>query len=129
MLELKNITKQFPGVKALDDVSLQFKAGEIHALLGENGAGKSTIMNIICGNYKADQGEILIDGIPQSFKSYQDAIEHQISIVNQEIQVVSESTVAENIMLDKLMRFSKNGVIQWKQINQTAEKYIKMVGL
>lgn len=62
MLEIKNVSKSFPGVKALNNVSVQFQNGEIHALLGENGAGKSTLMKIICGIYKADEGNILMDG-------------------------------------------------------------------
>lgn len=129
MLELKNIKKWFPGVLALDDVSLSFKEGEIHALLGENGAGKSTIMNIICGNFRQDEGVVLIDGNEMNFKSYQDAIKNKISIVNQEIQVIPDSTVAENIMLDKLSNYSKNGKLNWKHLNSDTQKYLDMVGL
>lgn len=129
MLELKNITKRFPGVVALDSVSLTFRPGEIHALLGENGAGKSTIMNIIVGNLRQDEGEIVLDGETLHLKSYQDAIAHHISIVHQEIQVVPESSIAENIMLDKLKNYSVGGKIAWDKLNQETEKYLKMVGL
>ncbi|MGL1891571.1 MAG: sugar ABC transporter ATP-binding protein [Spirochaetaceae bacterium] len=129
MLELKNITKTFPGTKALDDVSLNFHPGEIHALLGENGAGKSTLINIICGIYSEYEGKVLLNGEQLELKSYQDALNHGISIVNQEIQTIPDSTVAENIMLDKLERFQKHGRINWKELNKTAEKYIDMVHL
>jgi ribose transport system ATP-binding protein len=129
MLELKNITKKFPGVVALDDVSIAFYPGEIHALLGENGAGKSTLMNIIAGNYAPDKGKVFIDGQEIVLRSYQDAIKNNISIVNQEIQVIPDSSVAENIMLDKLKHFTKAGKINWSLLNDEAEKYQDMVGL
>ena len=64
MLEIKHVSKSFPGVKALKDISVEFQNGEIHALLGENGAGKSTLMKIICGIYKADEGTVVMDGTP-----------------------------------------------------------------
>lgn len=129
MLELKGITKEFPGVKALNNVSLTFKPGEIHALLGENGAGKSTLIKIICGIYKADKGEIFLNGKRMKLNSFRDAIDNEISIVNQEIQVIPKSSVAENIMLDKLDKCSSLGIINWKRINAVAREFMEMVGL
>ena len=130
MLEVRNITKEFPGVRALDHVSVQFETGQIHALMGENGAGKSTLMKIITGIYQPDLGEVCIDGEPVHFKSYRDSVAHDISIVHQEIQVIPEATVAENIVLDKLDSFrSRLGRLDWKRINATAQKYLQIVEL
>lgn len=129
MLELKNISKIFPGVKALDNVSLSFKKGEIHALMGENGAGKSTLMKIITGIYQPDMGEVYLEGEKVEMKSYRDAVDRDISMVSQEIQVIPEATVAENIILDRIDRFGKGPRVDWKQIHETARKYLDMVGL
>ncbi len=129
MLELRNITKTFPGVKALNNVSIQFHAGEIHALLGENGAGKSTAMKVICGIHQPESGELRYNGAPLKLHSIHDALAHGISIVNQEIQVIPESSVAENIMLDKMITYGKTSIVNWNAINRTAEKYLRMVGL
>ena len=129
MLEVRNITREFPGVKALDNVSIQFKTGEIHALMGENGAGKSTLMKIITGIYRPDMGGVYLDGQKVEFKSYRDSIDHDISMVHQEIQVIPKATIAENIVLDKIQKFRKGGKVDWKQINETAQKYLDMVEL
>lgn len=129
MLELKHISKIFPGVKALDDVSLTFKPGEIHALMGENGAGKSTLMKIITGIYHPDLGEIYLDGQRVEMKNFRDAVSHDINMVSQEIQVIPDATVAENIILDRIDQFKKGINVDWKKVNETAEKYLKMVGL
>ena len=129
MLEVKNISKQFPGVKALDDVSIRFENGQIHALLGENGAGKSTLMKIISGIYTADSGTVLMDGKPVSFHHLSDALQHGLAVVNQEIQVIPEASVAENVMLDKLHRYRKNGLINWKALTADARKCLETVGL
>ncbi len=130
MLEVRNITREFPGVKALDDVTMQFERGEIHALMGENGAGKSTLMKIITGIYHPDMGSVWIDGKQITPKSYKDSINYNISMVHQEIQVIGRSTVAENIVLDKLENFkTKAGKLDWKRINATAQKYLDMVEL
>lgn len=126
---LKNVTKAFPGVKALDDVSLSFSSGEIHALLGENGAGKSTALKIMCGIYQADEGNVFLDDRSLKLKDYHDAIEQGISIVHQEIQVVPTTNVAENILLDKLDSYSRNGVVNWKEVHSVARKYMDIVGL
>lgn len=129
MLELRNISKRFPGVKALSDISVSFNEGEIHAICGENGAGKSTLMKIICGIYQADEGDILLNGEKIKLNGYEDALNHHIGIVNQEINLISNSSIAENICLDKLKRFSKGGFVNWKKVNETAKKYMDMVEL
>lgn len=129
MLELKHISKIFPGVKALDDVTLTFKTGEIHALMGENGAGKSTLIKIITGIYQAELGDVYLDGEKVVMRSYRDAVEHDISMVSQEIQVIPEATVAENIILDRIDKYTKHGKIDWNRIFADAEIYLKMVGL
>lgn len=129
MLSLTNISKTFPGVKALENVSIDFNQGEIHALLGENGAGKSTFIKIICGILTHDTGEILYNGTPLSFQNYRDAIDWGIELVNQEIQVIPESTVAENIFLERLDTFKKGIGLNWNEINSKAEYYLQRVGL
>lgn len=99
MLELKNITKTFGSVTANNDVSIKIEKGTIHAIVGENGAGKSTIMRIAYGFYTADSGEILIDGKPVSIKNPHDAIALGIGMVHQHFMLVDTMTVAENIIL------------------------------
>jgi len=98
-LELRNITKRFPGVLANDNVSLDVRSGEVLVLLGENGAGKTTLMNILYGLYSADEGEILIDGTPQQFTGPGDAIAAGIGMVHQHFMLVPVFTVAENVVL------------------------------
>ena len=99
VLELRGITKRFPGVLANDHVDLDVAAGEVHALLGENGAGKSTLMNILYGLYHPDSGEILLNGKKTSFASAKDAIESGIGMVHQHFMLIPVMTVAENIVL------------------------------
>ena len=96
---------------------------------GENGAGKSTLIKIICGIYTPDEGEVLLDGERMHLHSYKDALDHKINLVSQEIQVIPKSTVAENIMLDKLERYAERGAIDWKRLNRDAEQYIDLVAL
>lgn len=98
-VEMRGITKRFPGVLANDNVNFDVKAGEIHALLGENGAGKSTLMKILYGMYRADAGEILINGEPVTLKSPADALRHGIGMIHQHFQLVPGFTVAENVAL------------------------------
>jgi ABC-type uncharacterized transport system ATPase subunit len=98
-VELRGITKRFPGVVACNGVDLAVDSGEVHALLGENGAGKSTLMNILFGLYHADEGEILLDGEPAVFHSPADALAAGIGMVHQHFMLVPVFTVAENVML------------------------------
>jgi simple sugar transport system ATP-binding protein len=99
VLELRGITKQFPGVLANDHIDLDLRHGEVHALLGENGAGKSTLMNILYGLYRPDEGEIRIQGKPVAFSSAKDAIAQGIGMVHQHFMLIPVMTVAENIVL------------------------------
>jgi simple sugar transport system ATP-binding protein len=99
LLELRGITKRFPGVLANDDVNFDLRRGEVHALLGENGAGKSTLMNILYGLYTPDEGEILLEGRPIELGSTKAAIEHGIGMVHQHFMLIPVMTVAENIVL------------------------------
>ena len=99
MLELRDISKRFPGVLANDAVDFHLRHGEIHALLGENGAGKSTLMNVLAGLYRPDSGVILADGRPVAFGSPRDAIAHGIGMVHQHFMLVPTLSVTENILL------------------------------
>jgi ABC-type uncharacterized transport system ATPase subunit len=99
LLELRGITKRFPGVLANDNVNFDLRPGEVHALLGENGAGKSTLMNILYGLYTPDEGQILLHGKPIDLGSTKAAIEHGIGMVHQHFMLIPVMTVAENIVL------------------------------
>jgi len=99
VLELRGITKSFPGVLANDNIDLTLEKGEIHALLGENGAGKTTLMNILYGLYKPDEGEVLVNDQPVSIEDPNDAIEHGIGMVHQHFMLVPVMTVTENVMI------------------------------
>ncbi len=130
MLELRNVSKTYPGVKALEDVSITFEAGTVHALLGENGAGKSTLIKIISGFEHADKGSaVFLNGEPYQAHSTREAFENGIQTVYQDLQVVPLASIAENIMLDKLSSRSKGGVLNWAEINSGARKYLDIVGL
>jgi len=99
VLELRGITKRFPGIVANDDVSFDLRQGEVHALLGENGAGKSTLMNVVYGLYRPDEGEIRINGEPVEIGSTRAAIENGVGMVHQHFMLIPVMTVAENIVL------------------------------
>ncbi|TMM23710.1 MAG: ABC transporter ATP-binding protein [Actinobacteria bacterium] len=99
VLELRGITKRFPGVVANDSVDFDLRRGEVHALLGENGAGKSTLMNVLYGLYHPDEGEVLVKGKPIRLHSPKDAINHGIGMVHQHFMLIPVMTVAENIVL------------------------------
>src|SRR5213082_3178271 len=99
VLELRGITKRFPGVVANDHVDFDLRRGEVHALLGENGAGKSTLMNILYGLYRHDEGEILLQGKPSEIDSPHAAIAAGIGMVHQHFMLIPVMTVAENIVL------------------------------
>src|SRR5437660_5154754 len=99
VLELRGITKRFPGVVANDSVDFDLRRGEVHALLGENGAGKSTLVNVLYGLYQPDEGEVLVKGEPIRLHSPKDAISHGIGMVHQHFMLIPVMTVAENIVL------------------------------
>src|SRR2546427_5360596 len=100
-VEMRGITKQFPGVLANNHVDLSVRTGEIHALVGENGAGKTTLMNILYGLIRADSGEILINGAPAKISGPRDAIGLGIGMVHQHFMLIPVFTVGENIMLGR----------------------------
>lgn len=127
---MKSITKEFPGVKALDNVNLVVERGEIHALIGENGAGKSTLMNVLSGTYPAGSytGEILYNGELCQFKTLKDSEAKGIVIIHQELALIPLLTIGENMFLgnEKKDRF---GNIDWDMTYNEAEKHMKQVGL
>ena len=101
VLEMENISKEFPGVKALDDVQLKLKPGTVHALMGENGAGKSALMKCLFGIYEKNSGKILLDGVEVNFKSTKEALENGVSMVHQELNQVLQRNVLDNIWLGR----------------------------
>lgn len=119
LVEMKGISKAFPGVKALDKVAFTLKAGEVHALLGENGAGKSTLVKIISGIYSRDEGEYLIDGKSVGDLTPKRAQELGIAIIHQELNMCQDLTVAENIFLGR--EKSSFGCIRDKEMNKEAK--------
>jgi putative multiple sugar transport system ATP-binding protein len=129
ILEMRNITKVFPGVKALDNVSFKVGKGNIHALVGENGAGKSTLMNVLSGIHPHGtyEGEIFYEGNECKFKGIKDSEELGIAFIHQELALNPYMTVAENIFLGNERQ--KNGVIDWDVTAEEAGKLMKMVGL
>ncbi len=122
LLEMKGISKSFPGVKALKNVSLQLKAGEVHALLGENGAGKSTLIKVLGGIYHAEEGEIYIDGQKKDIDGVVAARAAGVSIVHQELVLVPYMTVAENIFLGREMGGKFN--IDRRKMSREAQKLL-----
>lgn len=101
LLEMRDVCKSFPGVKALDHAQLRLRAGKVHALMGENGAGKSTLMKCMFGIYKMDEGKILIDGKETEIKDPMDALKKGIAMVHQELQPIPARTIGENIFLGR----------------------------
>lgn len=129
LLEMKNITKTFPGVKALDQVNLQVREGEIHALCGENGAGKSTLMNVLSGIYPYGtyEGEILFDGKLCKYLNIKDSEKDGIVIIHQELALIPYMTIGENMYLGN--EKGKSLAIDWNDTYGEADKYLKKVGL
>ena len=129
ILDMRNITKTFPGVKALDNVNLQVEKGEIHALVGENGAGKSTLMNVLSGVYPFGtySGEIVFEGKKCEFRNVKDSEKVGIAIIHQELALNPFMTIAENIFLCN--ECARNGIINWDYTRQEARKLMKKVGL
>ena len=124
ILEMRSITKEFPGVKALDGVTFDLFAGEFHSLVGENGAGKSTLMKTLSGVYPFGTygGDIVIDGKVQQFKSVRDAENAGVAIIFQELSLVKELTVGENIFLGR--EPAKFGVVNWSELYSKASKLL-----
>jgi ABC-type sugar transport system ATPase subunit len=127
ILEMKNINKTFPGVRALRDVNLSVNRGEVHCLIGANGAGKSTLMKILSGAYMRDSGEIIFNGEPIRETSPILTRKRGISVVYQELSLVNELTVTENILLNNLP--GKNFKIDWTTAKKLAKQYIEQLGV
>lgn len=127
LLEMLNVSKEFPGVKALDNVSFRVKPGTVHALMGENGAGKSTLMKILFGIYKEDQGEILVNGVKTAFPDPKTALENGVSMVHQELNQVLKRDVMDNILLG---RYPKKGIfIDQKEMYRYTKDIFKDLGI
>jgi len=124
-LEMRGITKTFPGVRALDGVTFDLHRGEFHALVGENGAGKSTLMKILCGVYPYPDygGEIRLEGATQRFRSVRDAEEARVAVIFQELSLVKEMTVGENIFLGREPR--KFGIIRWDELYRRVRQLLE----
>ncbi len=130
VLEMRDITKEFPGVKALSGVNLKVRRGEIHALVGENGAGKSTLMKVLSGVYPHGtySGDVVLDGKVQQFRKIRDSEEAGIAIIFQELALVKQMTIAENLFLGS-ERLAGRGVIDWNRTYQATFAALEKVGL
>src|SRR4051795_6144097 len=129
ILEMRSITKEFPGVKALSDVNLSVNRGDIHAICGENGAGKSTLMKVLSGVYPhgSYDGEIVFDGEPCTFAGIRDSEQRGIVIIHQELALCPQLSIAENIFLGNEQ--ATRGLIDWNRTNHAAGQLLERVGL
>tara|TARA_Y100000813_G_scaffold178325_1_gene145400 strand:+ start:452 stop:1960 length:1509 start_codon:yes stop_codon:yes gene_type:complete len=128
ILELKKITKNFPGVKALDNANFRLKKKSIHALLGENGAGKSTLIKIITGVYNQNEGELFLNNKSQSFNSPNEAMNSGISVVHQERNLIRRFSVGENLMLTNLPK-NNLGLIDYNAVSKESKKWLDIMEL
>jgi putative multiple sugar transport system ATP-binding protein len=129
ILEMRGITKEFPGVKALSDVSMAVRRGEVHAICGENGAGKSTLMKVLSGVHPAGtyEGEIHFEGQVVEFHNIRDSEHAGIVIIHQELALIPEMSIAENIFLGN--ETASGGVIDWMATRAKARELLSRVGL
>ena len=127
VLVMSNISKSFPGVKALDDVTFELKKGEIHALCGENGAGKSTILKVLNGAYQSYDGDIVYNGNKVQFKSIADSRNRGIVVIPQEVQIAPDLTVVENIFMGGFLK-NKAGFVDWKRMKERTRELQVMLG-
>ena len=129
LLEMRNISKVFPGVRALDHVNLTVEQGEIHAICGENGAGKSTLMKVLSGVYPHGtyEGDILYDGAPLQCRGIRESEARGIIIIHQELALVPLLSIAENLFLGN--EVASGGVINWQRAFQMTRELLKKVGL
>lgn len=128
ILSVESLSRSFPGVKALDDVSFKVEKGTIHALVGENGAGKSTLIKILAGIYKAESGKVILDGRQVAFKTPHEAQLSGISVVHQEIKLAETLSVAENIFLGNL-NYTKLKLVDWKGMRKRSQEMIDNLGM
>lgn len=129
VLKMRNISKGFPGVQALDKVSFQLRPGEVHALLGENGAGKSTLIKILAGDYQEDQGEIFIGGQQVQIETPAQSADQGVSVIHQEMHLISSLSVAENIMLGRIPQGRLPGMVSWKNAGHRAAEVVESLGV
>ena len=127
LLEMRNIDKVFPGVKALSNVDFTLHAGEIHSLMGENGAGKSTLVKVLTGVYPRDGGTVRLNGEEINPRTPKEAQECGISTVYQEVNLCTNLTVAENIFIGREPK--KYGLIDWKEINRRSKELLKKLSV
>ena len=128
VLVASNVSKSFPGVNALSDVSIRLARGSIHALLGENGAGKSTLIKIITGVYRPNSGTLTLDGAPLHFNGPRDAIAAGVGVVHQERNLIPRFSVGENIMLDRLGGGFLRP-IDYDNVHAQAKDWLDLLGL
>ncbi len=128
-LEMRGVSKSFPGVKALDQVNLQVRPGTVHALMGENGAGKSTLMKCLFGIYRMNEGEVFVDGQKMNISNPDEALHHGLAMVHQELQPVPDRTIAENMYLGRypLKSFGPLKAIDHKKMNEETAKWLENV--
>jgi len=124
VLELRNVSKRFPGVVALDDVSFDLTAGEVHVLVGENGAGKSTLVKLLSGIYQPDGGELLLDGKPVHLATPHAAQQAGISTVHQELNLVPHLDVGRNIFLGREPLRGIGGLIDWPELYRESREQL-----
>ena len=129
MLRASGIIKNFPGVQALRDVSIEVRPNEVVGLIGENGAGKSTLMRVLAGSYRPDGGSLTLDGEQLRMRSPRDAARHGIGMVFQEQSLVLNLTVAENIYLGEEDRFTRFGIVNWRAMNAAARRQLAKIGI
>ena len=127
VLELKDITKRFPGVVALDHVQFRLKKGEIHALMGENGAGKSTLIKVITGVHKPDEGQMLVNGEEVFFQNTNDSAAKSIAAIYQHSTTYVHLSVTENIFIGHELR-NRFGLLDWPEMHRRAEKLLRSLG-
>lgn len=127
VLELKHISKRFENIQALDAVDFDLRQGEIHALVGENGAGKSTMMRILAGIYTGYEGEYLLNGKPVHLQSPRDALSRGIGMIHQELSVMPELSVAENLFLGRQLTTTL-GLLDWRKMNRIAQEELAKIG-
>jgi ribose transport system ATP-binding protein len=128
-LELRGVTKRFPGVMALDGVSFAAAKGEVVGLIGENGAGKSTVLKILSGIYQPDSGEVIVNGQPLRIASAREAFDHGVAMVFQEQSIIHNLTVAENMFLGREAEFLRFGLIDKRRMNAATEPFLRRVRL
>ena len=127
ILQMSHITKEFPGVKALDDVTLNLKRGEIHALVGENGAGKSTLMKVLSGEHTDYTGDLILDGKVVNFKGVKESEAEGIAIIHQELGLIETLNICENIFLGN--EICQNGAINWEAEHRRSRELLQELNL